>query len=277
MKKKSLYLALMVVFLITGCTSYKNVPYIQNSRVVSESTKAELYDAKIMPKDILTITVNCPDNPEAATIFNLTVPSDMNSTYNRRNLTSQPVLQTYLVSNDGIINFPILGEIKVLGMTNTELEKYISSKLYGTYLKQEPIVTVTMSNFKIAVTGEVASPGVYTISNGKVNIFEALALAKDMTVWGRRDNVKLIRENEVGKTQIIELDLNDANIINSPYYQLQQNDILYVTPNKTKSKNSGIGSETSLWFSATSILVSLASLSFNNRICCFISSSSKLS
>lgn len=84
-----------------------------------------------------------------------------------------------------------------------------------------------------------------------------------MTVWGRRDNVKLIRENEVGKTQIVELNLNDANIINSPYYQLQQNDILYVTPNKTKSKNSGIGSETSLWFSATSILVSLASLLYN--------------
>lgn len=263
MKKKSLYLALMVVFLITGCTSYKDVPYIQNSRVVSESTKAELYDAKIMPKDILTITVNCPDNPEAAAIFNLTIQSDITNTYNRRNLTSQPVLQTYLVSNEGMINFPVLGEIKVLGMTKTELEKFISSKLYGTYLKQEPIVTVTMSNFKIAVTGEVASPGIYTISNGKVNVFEALAMAKDMTVWGRRDNVKLIREDATGKTKIVELNLNDANIINSPYYQLQQNDVLYVTPNKTKSKNSGIGSETSLWFSATSILVSLASLLYN--------------
>lgn len=163
MKKKSLYLALMVVFLITGCTSYKNVPYIQNSRVVSESTKAELYDAKIMPKDILNITVNCPDNPDAASIFNLTVQSDISNTYNRKTLTSQPVLQSYLVSNDGTINFPILGEIKVLGMTKTELEKLISTKLHGTYLKQEPIVTVTMANFKIAVTGEVASPGVYTI------------------------------------------------------------------------------------------------------------------
>ena len=100
----------------------------------------------------------------------------------------------------------------------------------------------------------------FTVNNEKVNILEALAMAGDLTVWGLRDNVKLIREDANGKREIINIDLNKAEIITSPYYYLQQNDILYVSPNKTKAKNSDIGQSTSLWFSATSILVSIASL-----------------
>jgi len=153
--------------------------------------------------------------------------------------------------------------LKVVGMTKTELEEYIANKLHGQYLKEKPIVTVTMSNYKVAVMGEVSQPGIYTVTNGKVNIFEALAMARDLTIHGQRENVKLIREDATGRKEVVELNLNDANVINSPYYQLQQNDIIYVTPNKVKAKNSGIGSETSLWFSATSILVSLASLLYN--------------
>jgi polysaccharide export outer membrane protein len=103
----------------------------------------------------------------------------------------------------------------------------------------------------------------YTVSTGKVNILEALAMAGDMTIYGDRSNVKIIRENADGEKIIAELDLKDANIISSPFYQLQQNDIVYVTPNKVKAKNSGIGSETSLWFTSTSILISLASLLYN--------------
>ena len=106
-------------------------------------------------------------------------------------------------------------------------------------------------------------PGTFTISNEKVNLLEALAMAGDMTVYGLRDNVRLIREDSSGKQQIITLDLNKAETILSPYYWLQQNDIIYVTPNKAKARNSDIGNSTSLWFSATSILVSLASLLFN--------------
>ena len=129
--------------------------------------------------------------------------------------------------------------------------------------EQKPIVTVTMANYKIAVLGEVAHPGVFTASNGKMNIFEALALAGDMTIWGRRDCVKVIREDAQGQKSINELNLNDANVIASPYYQLQQNDVVIVTPNKTKAKNSGIGSETSLWFTSVSIVISMASLLYN--------------
>jgi polysaccharide export outer membrane protein len=117
-----------------------------------------------------------------------------------------------------------------------------------------------MTNYKISVLGEVTHPGMFTINNEKVNIFEALAMAGDLTIWGMRDNVKLIREDAAGQREIIDLNLNKTDIITSPYYYLQQNDILYVTPNKTKAKNSDIGQNTTLWFSGTSILVSLVNI-----------------
>lgn len=118
-------------------------------------------------------------------------------------------------------------------------------------------------NYKISVIGEVARPGTFTISNEKVNLLEALAMAGDMTVYGLRDDIKLIREDANGRQEIVTLDLNKAETILSPYYWLQQNDIIYVTPNKAKARNSDIGSSTSLWFSATSILISIASLLYN--------------
>lgn len=263
MKKYLVVMTCIASMLITGCKSYKGVPYIQNSATVDLSQGTNLYDAQIMPKDQLSITVNCPDNPQAAAVFNLTVQSEISNSLANRTTTQQAALQTYLVTNNGDIVFPLLGKIHVVGMTTDELETYIEERVTGKYLKERPIVTVTMSNFKYAVLGEVAAPGIYSTSTGKVNIFEALAHAKDMTIWGQRDNVKLIREDAMGKKQIVELNLNDANVINSPYYQLQQNDILYITPNKTKAKNSGVGTETSLWLSSTSILISLAGLMYN--------------
>ena len=117
-----------------------------------------------------------------------------------------------------------------------------------------------MANYKISVLGEVKSPGTFTVSNEKVNVLEALAMAGDMTVYGVRDNVKLIREDAQGKRQIVMLDLTKSDLVLSPYFYLQQNDILYVTPNKTVAKNSGIGNATTIAISATSILVSIASL-----------------
>lgn len=219
-----------------------------------------LYDAKIMPKDLLTVTVNTTD-PEAAAPFNMTVQTAQNLATSRTSY-SQPVLQQYLVNNEGSIDFPVLGTLKVGGLTKNEAEDMIREKLKP-YLKEVPIVTVRMSNYKISVLGEVARPGTFTVSNEKVNVLEALAMAGDLTIWGMRDNVKLVREDAAGKREIIELDLTNAEIITSPYYYLQQNDILYISPNKTKAKNSDIGSSTSLWFSATSILVSVASLLYN--------------
>ena len=169
------------------------------------------------------------------------------------------MLQQYLVSNEGTIDFPVLGQLNVGSLTKSEAENMIREKLKP-YLKETPIVTVRMSNYKIAVLGEVARPGMFTVSHEKVHILEALALAGDLTIWGVREDVKLIRENANGKREIISLNLNNADIVTCPYYYLQQNDIVYVNPNKTKAKNSDIGQSTSLWFSATSILVSIASL-----------------
>jgi len=259
---RNVFTCLITIFLLASCQSYKKVPYLQDVEVVEQTAQQEnLYDAKIMPKDLLTIVVSCT-SPELAVPFNLTVASPASVATGNSQLTVQPVLQPYLVDNEGKINFPVLGELNVGGLTKREAEQLIVDKLKP-YIKETPIVTVRMVNYKISVLGEVARPGTFTISNEKVNILEALAMAGDMTVYGLRDDVKLIRENANGKQEIIPLDLNKAETILSPYYYLQQNDIIYVTPNKAKARNSDIGTSTSLWFSATSILVSIASLLFN--------------
>ena len=257
MKIKSFFLLGVITLILASCSSYKQVPYLQNAAIVNTAEPQPLYDAKIMPKDLLTITVNTTD-PEAAAPFNLTVQSSINAA-RTTTLTQQPTLQQYLVNNEGNIDFPVLGTLHIGGLTKSEAEDLIREKLKP-YLRETPIVTVRMTNYKISVLGEVAKPGTFTVSNEKVNVLEALTMAGDMTIWGVRNNVKLIREDATGKREIIMLDLNDADIVTSPYYYLQQNDILYVTPNKTKSKNSDIGQSTTMWFSATSILVSIASL-----------------
>lgn len=253
---RNVMVCLMTIFLFVSCQSYKQVPYLQNSEFVERAAQPQtLYDARIMPKDLLTIVVSCT-SPELAVPFNLTVAT---AAAGNSQLTAQPALQPYLVDNDGKIIFPVLGELKVGGLTKKEAEQLIVEKLKP-YIKEIPIVTVRMVNYKISVIGEVGRPGTFTINNEKVNLLEALAMAGDMTVWGLRDNVKLIREGADGKQEIVTLDLNKAATILSPYYWLQQNDIIYVIPNKAKARNSDIGNSTSLWFSATSILVSLASL-----------------
>lgn len=180
---ESLFSCLIAAFLLASCQSYKKVPYLQDAGVVKDINQQEnLYDAKIMPKDLLTIVVSCT-SPELAMPFNLTVAGPNNiSAYNY--VTSQPSLQTYLVSNEGTVDFPVLGELKIGGLTKKEAEQLIVEKLKP-YIKETPIVTVRMVNYKISVLGEVARPGTFTISNEKVNLLEALAMAGDMTDLGR--------------------------------------------------------------------------------------------
>ena len=256
MTKRLLFFTLTCI-LPASCQSYKKVPYLQDpgeaQRAVAE---AKLYDARILPKDLLTIVVSCSD-PELAEPFNLTVSTPVSNT--QKSLTSQPALQQYLVDNRGNIDFPVLGTLHIGGLTKGEAESLIREKLKG-YIKENTIVTVRMANYKISVIGEVNRPGTFTISNEKVNLFEALAMAGDMTVYGLRDNVRLIREDADGHQHIITLNMNRADIIQSPYYYLQQNDILYVTPNKTKAKTADISASTTIWFSVVGTLVSLASL-----------------
>ena len=247
---------------MTSCSAPKNVAYLWNSDDVDLSQSQYLYDAKIMPKDILTITVNTV-NPEASAPFNLIVRSTLTSTSSNI-ATSGGSLQTYLVDNEGGIDFPVIGYIKVGGLTKRECEKLIHDKVKP-YLNaaENPVVTVRMSSYSISVLGEVNKPGSYQVSREKINILEALAQAGDLTIYGVRERVKLIREDAQGHKQIHTVNLNDANILTSPYYYLQQNDILYVEPNKVKAQNSTIGQSTTLWISATSILISMASLLYN--------------
>lgn len=255
---KAQLFVLMTIVLLASCGSSKRVAYLENASSVTLSEVGQVYVAKIKPHDELTIVVNTL-TPSAAAPFNKTVPTTLSTT--NTNLSSQQTLQTYLVDDEGNINFPIVGTIKVVGLTKTELEHLLLDKIRP-YLEEteNPMVTVRLSGFSYSVIGEVLQPGRFDITNEKVNVFEALASAGDMTIYGIRDRVKLIREEGDGKKTIHLLNLNDANIVNSPYYYLQQNDIVYVEPNKAKAQNSEIGSMTTLWFSATSILVSIATL-----------------
>lgn len=254
-------MAVAAVMVLCGCSSTKNVAYFQNSDSVDLSASKTLYDARIMPKDILTITVSTIDD-NASVPFNMTVATPL--TQGSRSTYSQPMLQSYLVDNNGNVEFPRIGTIHLGGLTKAEAEKLICDRIKPYMSEAEnPIVTVRMSNYKISVLGEVTRPGMYTVTNEKISILEALAQAGDLTIYGVRDNVKLIREDSTGEKAIHVLNLNDANLINSPYYYLQQNDIVYVEPNKVKAQNSSVGSMTTLWFSATSILISLTSLLYN--------------
>lgn len=260
MKKIILPLFLITMILVLGsCENYKKIAYFQNADSLRCAAYAGLFDAKIMPKDLLTITVSTTD-PKAATPFNLAVSDVQNSTGGRIG-GSGATLLPYLVDNEGYINFPVLGMLKVEGMTKRQCEDFIRGKIMPYMSETEnPIVSVRMSSFKVSVTGEVNRPGVYPVSQEKMNVFEALASAGDLTIYGKRDNVLLIREDAKGEICFHRLNLNDANIVNSPFYYLQQNDIVYVEPNTVKAKSSAIGNSTTIWFSVIGTLTSITSL-----------------
>ena len=250
--------ATFLCLLCSSCSSSRQVSYLQKLNEEFRDTLIE-YDAHIMPKDLLTISVSCSE-PEAALPFNLVVPASQTG-INSTNLVSQPTLQNYLVNNQGEIVFPVLGTLKVGGMTTQETSELIVGKLER-YLKERPIVTVRLVNYKISVIGEVSRPGVYTVNNEQVNVFEAVAMAGDLTIYGKRDNVRIIRTVD-GKQNLVTINLNDENIIYSPDFYLRQNDIVYVEPNKAKKQSANIGSSTNLLISITSILISLAGLMVN--------------
>ena len=252
---------LLATTLLSSCGTTKQIAYLQNSDSIDFAQSRFLYDARIMPKDQITISVNTT-TPEASVPFNLLLQNSY--TQGRSVNSASSTLMPYLVDNDGFINFPIVGRLKVGGLTKAEAEQLVTEKIRPYMAESEnPVVTVTMASYSVSVLGEVNHPGTFQVSREKITILEALAQAGDLTIYGVRDRVKLIREDATGKKSIKTLNLCDANIINSPYYYLQQNDVVYVEPNKIKAQNSKVGQTTTLWFSATSILVSLTSLLYN--------------
>jgi len=248
-------LSLVAAFAITSCGNYKQVAYFQNIDSISLAASKGLHDARIMPKDMLTIMVTCTD-PKAAQPFNLS--------YNQGNSGGSYGSQSYipyLVDNDGCINFPVLGKVHVVGLTKREIESEIASRIKPYLAPDEnPIVTVMMSNYSVCVTGEVKSPGVITVANEKISIIEALTKAGDLTIQGKRQNILLIRENANGQKEHHRLNLNDAELINSPYYYLKQNDIIYVEPNKIKARTATIDTSITYWLGLTSSVISLSTL-----------------
>ena len=213
--------AMTMVLALSSCRSAKQVAYFQNIDSLNLSASRMLYDAKIMPKDQLSIIVKS-SNEDLSEPFNLYSKSMGGSSLNQN-------LQYYLVDNAGYIDFPIVGKIKVLGLTARECENLVRSKIQPYFKESElPLVTVRMSSFRVVVTGEVGSPGVVTVPNEKISIVEALAQSGDMGLQGKRKNILLIREDATGRKEAHRLDMTDANLINSPYFYLQQNDIVYV-------------------------------------------------
>lgn len=255
---KKLYLLFFLLpFVLTGCSSYQKSLYLQNDAVINQSTQGQLYDFRIMPKDILTILVSTTD-PAASAPFYRRIGQEKGIQPMQQGMQNAELLD-YLVDNEGQIDFPVLGKIKVSGMTTRECEAVIREKLKS-YLNEVPNVTVRSSNYKFSVLGEVNRPGTYTVKDEKVTIFEAIAQAGDMTLFSIRDDVQLLREDNEGRRQVVHLNLNDANITQSPYFYLQQNDVIYVKPTKAKVRTNTFNSNASMWITILSVLTSVTSL-----------------
>lgn len=257
MKKTIYFLLFTFLFslLLTSCVSTKKINYFDNKEQIDLALSKTLYDAKIMPKDILQIQVFTM-TPEAAAPFNLLKLTGSSTT---TSTTGQGTIYDYLVDNDGNIEYPVLGTIHLGGLGKTEAEQLIKSKIQPYLADNENIVVhVRMMNYKYAILGGVKSPGVFTTQNEKVSILEAIAQAGDLTTFAYRDRIFLIRENAEGQKEFHQLDINDANIITSPYFYLQQNDVVYVESRKVEARNAFISANTTVWFSITSALMSIA-------------------
>jgi len=257
----------IALILLSGCNVSEKIVYMQHAGTpvsYADSTQSKVPDPTLKVGDLLVITVNA-NTPEAAIPFNLPlVPNQGLTSYDPSSTTissgSGGSLQNYLIDTRGEITFPIIGKIKAVRMTKTVLSDFIKDKIYPFYIKEEPIISIRYVNYKVSVLGEVARPGVYTIQNEKINILEAIALAGDLTIYGKRDNVLLIRESANGTRETLRIDLRDERLINSTYFYLQQNDVLYIQPNNPKSRASGLGVAETLSISVIGTLISLTSL-----------------
>lgn len=258
MKKtvKNILKLLVIIAMLSSCTMAKEIPYFKNL----ESTNGELpitqSEAYIHNNDILGITISAMD-PMAVAPFNL--PLVTYATPGEERISTTPALQPYIVDTNGEIKFPILGQIKIGGLKKSEAEALIKEKLKP-YLK-DPIVSIQFMNYRITILGEVSRPGTYTIKNERISLLEALGLAGDLTIYGRRDNVLLIRELDGGKKEYIRINLKDTDILSSPFYYLQQNDVIYVEPNKTRINtviSSAASTNAAIYLSTISSLASVA-------------------
>lgn len=259
---------ILVALFLVSCSGYKKLPYLKDAESLTKEqllASATLYEAKIMPKDILSITVNS-SIPGAAADFNLpllasgsTAVKQTSGSSSQNGLTG--TLQTYIVDNKGKIDFPILGELSIGGLTKSQAEDLIAEQIYPKYLKEKPIVNIRMLNFKVSVLGEVARPGSYSTDNEQMTLFDALAQAGDLTIYGRRDNVMLLRTKANGELVVHKINLQDKDLLlYEDLYYLQQNDKIIVQVNKAKGNSSSFGTMESVGISLLSVLISVVAI-----------------
>ena len=256
MNCRKIFILTILPFMMWSCTSYKKSLYLQNDEILENAGNSTLYEYRIMPKDELTITVSTTDPASSVPFFRkIGLAEGQTQSQGMENAK----LLNYLVDNDGYIDYPVLGKLEVEGLSTRECEALIRNKL-ADYLNEVPTVTVRTFNFRISIIGEVKNPGTYTVSDERINIFQALALAGDMTFYSDRDDVQLLREDADGRREVVHLDLTQTDIALSPYYYLQQNDILYVKPLKSRVSSSTFSGNGSIWISLVSLLATIASL-----------------
>lgn len=259
--KNLFFAALAAVLLFSSCVAPQNIAYFQN-RLVDQPEQIDKHGGiVIQPKDMMSIVVSSK-NPELVVMFNLPVVSYQAGS----EITSSGGYQRlmgYVVDNEGFIDFPILGRLMVAGLTRWELSEMIKDRLLKEGYLTDCVVTVEFMNFKVSVIGEVNSPGTYTIEGDKVTVLQAISLARDLTIFGQRENVTVIRERN-NERVMYQINLCDVSMFNSPAYYLQQNDIVYVEPSEIKARQSTTDDKglrmTSILVSGGSLLVSIATM-----------------
>lgn len=259
MRTIEFFLVSLLLLLLSSCKTPKDVVYFQDAGNYKAYENVKKYEVYIHQDDLLAIMVNSQAT-EAALPFNL----PMASYYIGGDNYGQQRILGYLVDKDGTIDFPILGELQVEGLTRNQLRDLIKEKLKAGGFLKDPIVTINFLNFKISVQGEVNRPGSFNVIGERITLLEALSMAEDLTIYGRRDRVAVIREFK-GKRTILYHDLSNTELFKSPCYYLQQNDIVYVEPNKRRIQQSNINqnNSVSIWLSIVSVLLTATSVIIN--------------
>ena len=260
---KILSLTLMVLAAVS-CSTPKEISYFQDLQPgVTELTITDPVEIKVRPKDKLSILVNAQDQ-KLTNMFNLPIVSQQIGQESTESSGISRGVSGYTVDTDGYINYPVLGEIKVEGMTREQIAEYLTRQLKEQELIKDPVVTVEFMNLGVSVLGEVNRPGRISINRDNLTILDALSEAGDLTIFGKREKVLVLRQ-ENGKQRVYGINLCSAgHIYSSPVYYLQQNDVVYVIPNDTKSRQSTVNGNTvrstSFWISLASLITSIAVL-----------------
>ncbi len=249
----------IVLLLLNSCASRDKLRYYQG---IEEAAYADsiTYNPVLKQDDLLSIIVSSP-SAEATANFNVASFGVGNSGLAPGATAAQPIYLSYLVDNQGKIDFPVLGKLTLGGLTRSQAMDMIKTKLKE-YIK-DPFVTMRILNFKVSVTGEVKAPGSFPVTTERVTLPEALAMAGDLTIYGKRDNILVIRETD-GKKTYNFVDITKADFINSPFYYLAQNDMVYVEPNKVRMNSSAVGPNISIILTSLSLLLAIYSIYTQN-------------